>query len=402
MDQAVQVQTAPATGRANCGTGWAEWADAFALRLAERAPAAEAARTLPPETVQEALDAGFFGMLAPVGVGGQGSTFGEFMDVVRRLSRGCTSSGWTLSFLALHAWMLCKFGAEAQAAFFQNGKMPMAPAPLAPTGKAQPVDGGFIVTGRWEWATGINHADWVLVNGLNTETMMPIFCALPIEQAEIDDVWYVSGMAATGSQAVIVRDVFVPAHMTLPAPMMAAGASPGEALHPGSTLSYPLRAGLALVAATPALGAAEAALEYFTERMKTKLQAFSGGAKQGEMQTTHLRLGDAMADVSAARLTWNEARRVIEEIGPDGANAPIETQVWLRLAAAQVVRLANSAVNTLSAAAGASASMMSAPLQRQLRDLQVMRGHVMFDWDRTMVLAGKVELGFATTPADLL
>ncbi len=59
-------------------------------------------------------------------------------------------------------------------------------------------------------------------------------------------------------------------------------------------------------------------------------------------------------------------------------------------------------LNTLSAASGASASFLGAPLQRQLRDLQVMRGHVMFDWDRTAVLAGKVELGFPTTPADLL
>lgn len=384
------------------GEPWAEWADAFSLRLGERAAAAEANRTMPPETIQEALDAGFFGMLAPVGVGGQGAPFSAFIDVVRRLSQGCASSGWTLSFLALHAWMLCKFGAEAQAVFFRDGAMPLAPAPLAPTGKATPVDGGFIVSGRWEWATGINHADWVLVNGLNTETMIPVFCALPVDQVEIEDVWHVSGMAATGSQAVVVRDVFVPQHLTLAAPLMAAGASPGEALHPGSTLRAPLRAGLALVAATPALGAAEAAVAWFTQRMKTKLQAFSGGAKQGEMQTTHLRLGEAIGDVRAARLIWEEACRVLDREGPNGAETPIEVQVGLRLAAAQIVRLANSAANTLSAAAGASASMLSAPLQRQLRDLQVMRGHVMFDWDRTGVLAGKVELGFPTTPADLL
>ncbi len=388
--------------RTNQGQAWADWADAFAGRLATRAADAEAHRTLPPETIKEALDAGFFAMLAPTGVGGQGSSYSAFLDVVRRLSQGCASSGWTLSFLALHAWMLCKFGPEAQAEFFRDGKMPLAPAPLAPTGKAVPVDGGFVVSGRWEWATGINHADWVLVNGLNSETMVPVFCAMPIGTVEIEDVWHVSGMVATGSQAVVVRDLFVPEHMTLPATAMAAGASPGEPLHPGSTLSYPLRASLTLVAATPALGAAEAALDYFRERMMTKLQAYSGGARQGEMQTTHLRLGEAIAEVSAARLTWEEACRVLERIGPLGAEAPLDKQVWLRLAAAQIVRLANSAVNTLSAASGASASFLSAPLQRQLRDLQVMRGHVMFDWDRTAVLAGKVELGFPTTPADLL
>lgn len=384
------------------GENWAQWADAFAERLATRAMAAEASRTLPAETVQEAHDAGFFGILAPAGVGGQGVTFADFMDVVRRLSRGCASSGWTLSFLALHAWMLAKFGAEAQAVLFKDGAMPLAPAPLAPTGRADRVAGGYKVSGRWEWATGINHADWVLVNAVEVETQEFRFLALPIGEVEVEDVWHVAGMAATGSQAVVVRDRFVPEHLSLPARQMAAGASPGEALHPGSTLSYPLRAALALVAATPALGAAEAALEYYRERMLTKQQAFSGGARQGELQSTHLRLGEAMAEVTAARLVWDDARQSLEREGPHGAQASIEVQVAMRLAGAQIVRLANAAVDRLAASAGASASLLGAPLQRQLRDLQVMRGHVMFDWDRTAILAGKVALGQPTSPADLL
>lgn len=384
------------------GENWSQWADAFAERLAARAMAAEASRTLPAETVQEAHDAGFFGILAPTGVGGEGVTFAAFMDVVRRLSRGCASSGWTLSFLALHAWMLAKLGAEAQAVLFKDGAMPLAPAPLAPTGKAERAAGGFRISGRWEWATGVNHADWVLVNAVETETQEFRFFALPIGQVEIEDVWHVSGMAATGSQAVVVRDVFVPEHLSLPARQMAAGASPGEALHPGSTLGYPLRAALALVAATPALGAAEAALDYYRERMRTKQQAFSGGTRQGELQSTHLRLGEALAEVNAARLVWEEARQALEREGPNGAQASVEVQVAMRLAGAQIVRLANTAVDRLAASAGASAAMLDAPLQRQLRDLQVMRGHVMFDWDRTAILAGKVALGFPTTPADLL
>ena len=150
------------------------------------------------------------------------------------------------------------------------------------------------------------------------------------------------------------------------------------------------------------LGAAEAALIYYRDRMKAKLLAFSGGSRQGEMMTTHLRLGEAMADVRAARLVWDEARRAIEQEGPHGAQASIEVQVAIRLAAAQVVKLANSAIDILAQSAGAGATFLSEPLQRQLRDVQVMRGHVMFDWDRTAVLAGKVELGFPTTPADLL
>lgn len=388
--------------RTHDGLAWTDWADAMAERLAARAAEAEHLRTLHPETMAEAEAAGFFALLTPVTAGGMGASFTDFLDVVRRLSAGCASSAWVLSFLSLHAWMLGKFPAEAQAEFFRDGKMPLAPAPLAPTGTAERVDGGYRVTGRWEWATGINHADWVLVNAIETDTREPRFCAMRIGEVEVEDVWHTSGMASTGSNAVVVRGVVVPDHMTLPARQMAAGASPGEALHPGSTLGFPLRAGLALVAATPAVGAAEAALAWFTQRMKTKQQAFSGGASQADVQTTHLRLGEALAEVRAMRLVWEDARAVLEREGPNGASASIPAQVALRLAAAQVVRQANHAIDIMAAAAGASASMLSAPLQRQLRDVQVIRGHVMYDWDRTCVLAGKVELGFPTGPADLI
>ncbi|MGV7122403.1 acyl-CoA dehydrogenase family protein [Sphingopyxis sp. 550A] len=385
------------------GETWPDWATRFAADLAERARDAEQMRSLQPETIQAALDAGFFGMVAPAGTGGQGANFSEFMDVVRRLGKGCASAAWTLSFLSLHAWMLAKFRAEAQDQFFKNGHMPLAPAPLAPTGKAEPIEQGYLVSGRWEWATGVNHADWLVVNAIDSQTGEPRFCVLPIAEATVEDVWHVSGMCATGSNAVALRDVFVPEYMTLPAREIAAGCSPGETLHPGSTLDYPFRAGLAIVAATPALGAAEAALEWYTERMKTKLQAFGAGARQGEQPTTHLRLAEALADVRAARLVWEEAGQMIERTrGAHDDEASIHAQVALRLAAAQIVRLANRAIDTLAAAAGASACLLSSPLQRHLRDVQVIRGHVMFDWDRTCALAGKVELGLPTTPTDLI
>lgn len=384
------------------GESWEQWADAFAVRLAERAREAEEARAVPAATLAEAEEAGFFGMIAPVGVGGQGSGFTQFMDVVRRMANGCASSSWTLSFFALHAWMVAKFGAEAQAEFFRDGKMPMVPAPLAPTGKAEPVEGGYRVSGRWEWATGVNHADWVLVNGIDTGTGIPRFCAFPVGEVEVEDNWQMSGMAATGSKAVVVADKFVPAHMTLSAVHMAAGSSPGDALHPESTLTFPLRAVLTMVASCPALGAAEASVAYFRDRMLTKIQAYSGGAKQADVQSVHLRLGEAMALVNAARALWKDALEKLENEGAKGTEAPVEVLVEIRLAAAHIVRLANQAVDLLSAAAGASSGHLSAPLQRHLRDLQMMRGHVMYDWDRTASLAGRVALGMPTTPADLL
>ena len=275
------------------------------------------------------------------------------------------------------------------------------PAPLAPTGQAEAVDGGFRVRGRWEWATGVMHADWAMVSCLDPSCVGPRFCVLPIADVEIEDNWHTSGMSATGSNAIRVRDAFVPQHRTLEAIRLKFGRSPGEDLHDCATLPYPLGPTLALVAATPALGAAEAAVEAFTARVREKIQAYSS-AKQVELPATHLRLGEALATVRAARLVWRDAIRQLEEVGPLGNEAPIESLAAIRLAAADVVRMANVVANGVAAAAGASSGYLSSPLQRILRDVQMIRGHVVFDWDRAAQIGGKIALGFPPDVADLL
>lgn len=383
-------------------TDWAAWADSMAARLAERAQSAEALRSVPQATIDEAAAAGFFAMAVPAGGGGGGASLGTLFDVTRRLAHGCASSAWTLSFLAMHAWLLCKFEPALQDELFGAGRVPLAPAPLAPTGRAEPADGGYRINGRWEWATGVNHADWVMVNCIEPGALGPRFCVLPIGDVSVEDVWHTAGMAATGSNIVVAHDVFVPAHRTLAAVQLKFGSAPGEARHPGANIGYPLSAALALVACSPALGAAEGALASFTARMKAKVQAYTGGARQSDAPATHLRLGEALATVRAARLVWADAVALFEHEGPQGNAIAVETLAAIRLASADVVRLANVAINTMAAAAGASSGFLDAPLQRHLRDVQMMRGHVVFDWDRAAQIGGRIALGLGPTPADML
>jgi hypothetical protein len=201
---------------------------------------------------------------------------------------------------------------------------------------------------------------------------------------------------------VVAEEAFVPDHRTLAAALIKFGTPPGQALHPGSTVGYAMSPALALVAATPALGAAEGALAAFTDRMKAKVQAYSGGAKQSEAPATHLRLGEALAMARAARLVWADAVALLEREGPLGPAMPVDSLAAVRLASADVVRLANQAVNIMAAAAGASSGFLTSPIQRHLRDLQMMRGHVIFDWDRAAQIGGKIALGLEPSPADLL
>lgn len=350
--------------------------------------------------MREAEAAGYLGMLTPKRWGGSGCDVATFLEATRRLAHGCASSAWTLSFLNLHAWLLCRFDPRLQEEIFASGPCPRTPAPLAPTGKATRVEGGFRVSGRWEWATGVMHADWVMVTAMDPESG-PRFCVLPRAAVDVEDVWHVAGMAATGSNNVVVRDVFVPEHRTLEIWRIRAGQTPGETLHPDTSVGWPMGATLVLVAATPALGAAEGALAAFTSRIKEKMQSY-GHQKQIEVPATQLRFGEGLATVRAARLVWADAIQTLERVGPQGAAASNDDLAAIRLAGAHVVRLANEATNGLAAAAGASSGFLSSPLQRHLRDLQMIRGHVVFDWDRAAQIGGKVALGIEPVPADLL
>lgn len=373
----------------------------FKQRLASRAAETEKLGKVHPDSVQEAALAGYFHSLVPQRWGGRQGSFRTFLETTREMAQGCTSSAWSLSFLALHAWLLCKFEPRLQEELFANGQIPLAPAPLAPVGKAVACEGGFRVTGRWEWATGVMHSDWVMVSCTEAQTPGPLFCVLPTREVVIEDNWHVSGMAGTGSNAIRVEDVFVPKHRTMMAALLKFGKAPGEAIHDYPTMSYSIGATLALVACTPALGTAEAALEAYRSRMQDKIMAYSG-ARQGDMPMTHFRLGEAKATLTAAQLVWRNAISDLEQIGPLGLQAPVQRLVDIRLAAADVVRLSNLVANAVAAAAGASSGYSQAPLQRHLRDLQMIRGHVVFDWDRTAQLAGKVAMGVDPDPTDLL
>ena len=285
-------------------------------------------------------------MLTPIRWGGSGSDVATFSNATRRLATACPSSAWTP-----RSWRCTPGCSAGSSRVCRRRSSPRtgaadARALLAPTGTVERVDDGFRLSGRWEWATGIMHAEWVMVAAMEAERG-PRFCVVPRADVEVEDVWHVAGMAATGSNAIVARDVFVPAHRTLEIRRIHTGETPGEALHAGTNVGWPMAATLVLVAATPALGAAEGALDAFTERMREKVQAYSG-QKHAEIPATHFRLGEGIATANAARLVWRDAIATLDRIGPLGAAAPSEERAAIRLAAAHVVRLANTVADGLA------------------------------------------------------
>ncbi|MBP7629682.1 MAG: hypothetical protein KA758_04475 [Acidimicrobiales bacterium] len=373
--------------------------------LTERAAEAEALRRLPDATVQAAVDAELFAMVVPPSLGGLGLGLDTLAQSTRILATGCPASAWTLSFLVMHSWLLARLDPGAHAELFAEHGYALAPAPLNPTGTATPVDGGFRLSGRWEWATGIEHADWVLVHAIvdRPDELATAFLVVPRADAIVEDVWHTTGMRATGSNAVTITDVFVPTHRTIARASLMDG---GATLADDPMAGYPVVAVLALVAAAPALGAAEAAVELFRRRLNERVLAYTLGDKQADQPAARVRLATAMAEVRAARAVWEQALAALTDAALAGAAAggapTVADRMDARLAAASTVRLARQAISTVCEGSGASIYAETSPLQRLQRDVEVLKGHVIFDWDRCAELAGRIALGLEPSPIDMV
>ena len=380
--------------------------DDFVTRLAARAAEAEDLRRLPDATIADFRAAGLGRLLLPARYGGEQAPFSAILDPVRRMAHGCASSAWTLGFYILHNWMLALFDERAQDEVFADGPV-LCPAPLAPTGRGVPVDGGVRLSGRWSWATGIMAADWVMVGALcgasgaagpmTSDGMYPALALLPAEQVRVEDVWHTAGMRATGSNDVVVDDVFVPEHRLVRVTDIYAGTAPGAALHGSGTYRWPMVPALALVASMPALGAAEHVADVFAARLGERVLAYSG-VPQKQQPAAQIRLGDARVRLTALDGLLTGTVATLEAMVADGARIPRAARARARVAAAHIVHESRSVIADLLESSGASVQFLDNPLQRAKRDLDVISGHVVFDYDVSRELAGALEIGVPISP----
>ena len=370
----------------------------FVARLADRAGEAEKQRRLPQATIADYRDSGLARLLLPKRYGGCQAEFPEILEVVRLMAHGCTSSAWTLGFYTLHNWMLALFGEQAQDEVFADGPV-LCPAPLAPTGRATRADGGVRLAGRWSWATGIMDADWVMVGAIcgTDDAPYPALVLLPAQDVQVDDVWHTAGMCATGSNDVVVDDVWVPEHRLVAVTDIYGGTTPGAALHDAAVYRWPMVPALALTAAMPALGSAELVADLFARRLSERMLAYSGAA-QKDQPAAQVRLGDARVRLRALRGLAGEAAQDIQARVGSGEHIGRKVRSGARAAAAHVVHESRAVIADLLESSGASAQFLDHPLQRAKRDVDVISGHVVFDYDGSRELAGALEIGAKVSP----
>lgn len=374
----------------------------FATRLAERASEAEQLRRLPQATVDDLIASDLTDLLVPARYGGRQAAYPEILGPVRQMAHGCASSAWTIGFYILHNWMVALFDEQAQAEAFAQRPF-LAPAPLAPTGRGRPDGQGVRLSGRWSWATGVMHGNWIMVGALcgPDDAIHPALALLPIDDVTVEDVWHTDGMRATGSNDVVISDAFVPEHRLVRVTDIYAGTAPGARLHDAPTYRWPMVPALALLAAMPALGSAERAAQIYTERLGERVLAYEG-VRQKEKPLAQARLGEAEVRLRALRGLLDDTVGGIEALVRDGDEVSLLGRAQARMAAAHIVHESRAVIGMLLEASGASAHFVTHPLQRIRRDVDVLAGHVVFDYDTCRELTGALAIGARIPPFSMI
>ena len=369
----------------------------LAPKLRERAEEAENARVMSPETLRDLHSTGLFRTLQPKRWGGMELDFIAYVDFPLELARGCPSTAWNLANLQVHHWMLAMYDERAQEEVWGQDPAAMIASGIAyPQGRGRQVDGGFEISGRWNFSSCVNVADWNMLAVTVREGERVTghrMCLLHKSQYQVVDDWKVLGMRATGSMTVVAKDVFVPEYKALNMHEARGGDRfPGARSNPHPVYRVPLSSLGGHGIGACAVGNAQAALEHMIASVKQRSTNYTG-MKMRDFQTVQLRIGAAGAKIDMARLILRNDCLAAQEIANRNVIADTETKLRFKRNLALAVNLATEAVDTLHAMAGANGIYEAFPLERMFRDAHSLAAHISFNFDTQASTWGLVALG---------
>jgi 3-hydroxy-9,10-secoandrosta-1,3,5(10)-triene-9,17-dione monooxygenase len=372
-------------------------AQALLPQLRERAPRTEELRRLPPETERDLHDAGLFRILQPKRLGGSEFDYVALIDFADVIGQADASVAWNLVNLASHHWMLGMFAAGAQERIWKDPDVLIASSFVFPAGRAKKVDGGYRLSGRWPFSSGVDSSEWNMLAGIvasddEADGIEYRIFLLHKTDYQTHDVWNASGLRGTGSNDVEVKDVFVPDAMTLAVADVAGGPTPGSVVNPNPLYALPVFSLFPYVLCGVALGNAQACLDDYVGIARHRASTYNR-ARLADLQSTQIKVAEASAKIDAARAIMRTTCIEAMADARRGHIPEMPAKTRSRRDGAFSVNLCTEAVSLLFAASGARGLAVSGALQRQFRDAHAVNSHIAFSFDAAGTNYGRVALG---------
>jgi alkylation response protein AidB-like acyl-CoA dehydrogenase len=348
----------------------------------------EQARQLPSRVVDLLRDAGVFRTGVPVERGGPGLDSLQQTEVVETLARGDASAAWC-AMIGMDTALYAQFLPESVAREELSDPDAVTAGLILPLGRAERAPGGYRVTGRWQFGSGITHADWVVAGcfvhrdgelepGPDGRPQWRIMIA-PTGQFEILDTWHTTGLAGSGSRDYRADALFVPEEhsFSLGAPRTSGPYATPEAI-------------LRNMPGVP-LGVARGALDHVRELAVERFDR-AAGTPWADTYRVQMAIAECEMELSAARhAVYGSLRRQLETLAADGEIGR-DARVEPVLARVNSFRAARNVVTRLYDLVATTAIYRPSPLDRALRDLTTMRQHVIAQ-DQVLQSAGAHLLG---------
>ena len=354
---------------------------------------AERERRLPAPLVTAISEAGLFRMLVPRELGGGEATPAQLIEAVETLASGDGAAGWCLAVLSTSG-MLAAYLPEEQAREVYGDPLGIAGGVFNPKGLAVEGPDGLLTSGRWPFASGCEHCDWLMGGCMierdgeivKLESGAPDIRLLlfPAREVTIHDTWNVAGLRGTGSHDIEVSERLCP-------PERSVSLISGKPRATGPLYAFPAFGLLALSIAAVGLGIARASIEELTAVAGARVP--SGGKRTlAERPDAQVRVARAQAALAAARALIDRNVEAAWEAASGEGKVGIEMRAGLRLAATHAIGAARDVTDAMYELGGGSAIYDTNPLQRQMRDVHVATQHMLVA-PSTWELAGRSLLG---------
>lgn len=379
-----------------------ERADALVPTLRERTDEIERGRRVPADLSDQLGAAGLYRMLAPRAVGGEEVHPRTFARALETVATGDSAAAWTVMTGSTTGLLLGYVEPDFAREVLDSAPRAALAGVFAPSGRAVPEDGGYRLSGRWQWASGCENAGWRMGGAMVMDGDAPRrlegggveirSCFFRAEQSEVIDTWHVSGMRGTGSHDLSVKDLVVPARQTTcvftDAPR-----------HDVPLLRFPIFGLLATGVSAVGLGIARGALDHVEDLARNK-RSRGGKKTMAESELVQVRVAEAEAELAGARALSRETLEEVFAHAESGASLTDTHKARLRMSATHSARTAARCVDAAYHLAGGAAVWEKSPLQRHLRDVHVMTQHVMVG-ETTLKPVGRILLGLETDTSQL-
>jgi len=330
-------------------------------------------RKVPQENIDALQEAGFFLALQPANWGGLELDPQAFFRMQMAIAEACMSTAWAGGIVAVHAFQIALMDCRAQQDVWGEDIHTRISSSYAPMGKVEEAEGGFRFSGRWGWSSGCDHCTWALLGGILPDGSYRTFL-VPRSDYQIIDTWQSMGLQGTGSNDILVEDVFVPDYRTHKQTDGFAGTNPGVSERSPALYHMPWAQLFIRVVSTPAIGAARDALSLYRDLVTRK--ASGDITKLAGDTGTQTRIAEATNEIDEmSAVLFRNFDNMMSKLR-EGENVSLDERILYRYQASLVIEKSMAVVDKLFSSAGGSSVFQGSEIQQRFLDIHTARAHV--------------------------